>query len=184
MNKPVPLEYVTSFAQTNQALMQHLATALLTGGDKGADFHSYAEVARAQQDYLQRMSTLWFGKMMDAVPAPIQPAKGDRRFASEEWRKSSLHDFLKDSYLINTRYVNDLIERHGGARMLHHRARRTLSEDQGPRLFSHFGLLDEDFCSLLRSRRSVRNRHAVPVRDQLESLLGHRRECHWPTHGL
>jgi polyhydroxyalkanoate synthase subunit PhaC len=111
MNNPVPLEYVTSFAQTNQALMQHLATALLTGGDRGADFHSYAEVVQAQQDYLQRMSTLWLGAMMDAVPAPIQPTKGDRRFVGEEWRKSSLHSFLKDSYLINTRYVNDLIER-------------------------------------------------------------------------
>jgi polyhydroxyalkanoate synthase len=59
-------------------------------------------VAQAQQDYLQRTSTLWLGAMMDAVPAPIQPAKGDRRFAGEEWRKSSLHNFLKDSYLINT----------------------------------------------------------------------------------
>jgi hypothetical protein len=83
MNNPVPLEYVTSFAQTNQALMQHLATALLSGGDRGAAFHSYAEVARAQQDYLQRMNTLWLGAMMDAVPA----------------------------YLVNARYVNDLIER-------------------------------------------------------------------------
>jgi len=69
MNNPVPLEYVTSFAQTNQALMQHLATALLNGGDRGAAFHSYAEVAQAQQDYLQRMNTLWLGAMMDAVPA-------------------------------------------------------------------------------------------------------------------
>jgi polyhydroxyalkanoate synthase subunit PhaC len=111
MNNPVPLEYVTSFAQTNQALMQHLATALLSGGDRGAAFHSYAEVAQAQQDYLQRMNTLWLGAMMDAVPAPIQPAKGDRRFAGEEWRKSSLHNFLKDFYLVNARYVNDLIER-------------------------------------------------------------------------
>ena len=111
MNNPVPLEYVTSFAQTNQALMQHLATALLSGGDRGAAFHSYAEVAQAQQDYLQRMSTLWLGAMMDAVPPPIQPAKGDRRFAGEEWRKSSLHNFLKDFYLVNARYVNDLIER-------------------------------------------------------------------------
>jgi hypothetical protein len=84
MNNPVPLEYVTSFAQTNQALMQHLATALLSGGDRGAAFHSYAEVAQAQQDYhLQRMNTLWLGAMMDAVPA----------------------------YLVNARYVNDLIER-------------------------------------------------------------------------
>jgi polyhydroxyalkanoate synthase len=102
MNNPVPLEYVTSFAQTNQALMQHLATALLTGGDRGAAFHSYAEVAQAQQDYLQRMNTLWLGAMMDAVPAPIQPAKGDRRFAGEEWRKSSLHNFLKDFQRISS----------------------------------------------------------------------------------
>jgi hypothetical protein len=37
MNNTIPHEYVTSFVQTNQALMQHLATALLTGGDQGAD---------------------------------------------------------------------------------------------------------------------------------------------------
>ena len=113
MNNPVPLEYVTSFAQTNQALMQHLATALLTGGDHAANFHNYAQVAQAQQGYMQQMGTLWLGAMMEAAPTPIQPTKNDRRFAGEEWRKSSLHNFLRDSYLINTRYVNDLIERSG-----------------------------------------------------------------------
>jgi polyhydroxyalkanoate synthase subunit PhaC len=113
MNNTVPHEYVTSFAQTNQALMQHLATALLTGGDHGADFHRYAELVQAEYDYLQRMSTLWVGAMMDAVPAPIPPTKSDRRFGSDEWRKSRVHNFLKDSYLINTRYVNDLIDRSG-----------------------------------------------------------------------
>ena len=41
----------------------------------------------------------------------MQPAKGDRRFASEEWKKSPYHEFLKQSYLVNARYVNDLIER-------------------------------------------------------------------------
>jgi hypothetical protein len=35
MNNPVPLEYVTSFAQTNQALMLQLATPLLTSGEHG-----------------------------------------------------------------------------------------------------------------------------------------------------
>jgi polyhydroxyalkanoate synthase subunit PhaC len=113
MNNTIPHEYVTSFVQTNQALMQHLATALLTGGDQGADFHRYAELVQAQHDYLQRMSTLWVGAMMDGVPAPIPPTKNDRRFGGEEWRKSRLHNFLKDSYLINTRYVNDLIDRSG-----------------------------------------------------------------------
>ncbi|HEU4357156.1 MAG TPA: hypothetical protein VFR54_01750, partial [Xanthobacteraceae bacterium] len=59
MNNPVPLEYVTSFAQTSQALMLQLATPLLTSGEHGADFNRFAEVAQAQQDYLQRMSALW-----------------------------------------------------------------------------------------------------------------------------
>jgi len=111
MNNPVPLEYVTSFAQTNQALMLQLATPLLTSGEHGADFNRLAEVAQVQQDYLQRMSALWLSTMTHAAGAPIQPAKGDRRFASEEWRKSPLHDFLKQSYLINIRYVSDIIER-------------------------------------------------------------------------
>jgi polyhydroxyalkanoate synthase subunit PhaC len=110
MNIPLPVEYVTSFMETNQALMQHLATALLTGGDHSGDFRSYAEVARAQQDYLQRVSALWAPFTMDGMPAPLQLAKGDRRFIAEEWRKSPVHNFLKESYLINSRYVNDLIE--------------------------------------------------------------------------
>ena len=113
MNNPVPLEYVTSFAQTNQALMQHLATALLTGGDPAANFHNYAQVAQVQQSYMQQVGSLWLGAMMEAAPMPIEPTKNDRRFAGEEWGKSSLHNFLRDSYLINTRYVNDLIERSG-----------------------------------------------------------------------
>jgi Poly-beta-hydroxybutyrate polymerase (PhaC) N-terminus len=29
----------------------------------------------------------------------------------EDWHKSPFHDFLKKSYLINTRYVNNLIDR-------------------------------------------------------------------------
>jgi polyhydroxyalkanoate synthase subunit PhaC len=111
MNNPVPLEYVTSFAQTNQALMLQLATPLLTSGEHGANFNRFAEVAQAQQDYLQRMSALWLSTMTHTAAAPIQPVKGDRRFASEDWKKSPLHDFLKQSYLINIRYVNDLIER-------------------------------------------------------------------------
>jgi len=111
MNNPVPLEYVTSFAQTSQALMLQLATPLLTSGEHGANFNRFAEVAQAQQDYLQRMSALWLSTMTHTAAAPIQPVKGDRRFVSEDWKKSPLHDFLKQSYLINIRYVNDLIER-------------------------------------------------------------------------
>jgi hypothetical protein len=41
MNNPIPLEYLTSFSQTSQAMMQQLATGLLTSGDNATDFTRY-----------------------------------------------------------------------------------------------------------------------------------------------
>ncbi len=112
MNGTAPIEYLSSFAQTSQALMLHLAAPLLTAGADGADFTRYAEVAMAQQGYLQRMGALWLSTVASSgADAPSVAAKGDKRFAGEEWQKSRLHQFLKESYLINARYVNDLIER-------------------------------------------------------------------------
>ena len=112
MNGTAPIEYLSSFAQTSQALMLHLAAPLLTAGSDGVDFSRYAEVAIAQQGYLQRMGALWLSTIASSgADAPPLAAKGDRRFTGEEWQKSRLHQFLKESYLINARYVNDLIER-------------------------------------------------------------------------
>ena len=89
--------------------MQQLATGLLTSGDNATDFTRYSELALVQQNYLQQMGALWVNSAFGS--GPVQPAKGDRRFASEEWKKSPYHEFLKQSYLVNARYVNDLIER-------------------------------------------------------------------------
>ena len=109
MNTPLPLEYLTSFSQTSQAMMQQLATALLTSGDNATDFTRYAELAAVQQEYLQQMGAVWMGSLTGAATVPT--AKGDRRFAGEEWKNSPYHEFLRQSYLVNARYVNDLIDR-------------------------------------------------------------------------
>src|SRR5256885_14472361 len=81
MNNPIPLEYLTSFSQTSQAMMQQLATGLLTSGDNATDFTRYSELALVQQNYLQQMGALWVNSAFGS--GPVQPAKGDRRFASE-----------------------------------------------------------------------------------------------------
>jgi hypothetical protein len=80
MNEQIPVEWVASFVQTNQALVQHLATALLSGSAQGADFQNYAQLARVQQDYMQRMSALWVNATLDGVSDSFEPPKGDRRF--------------------------------------------------------------------------------------------------------
>src|SRR5215204_6190858 len=63
MNNPIPLEYVTSFSQTSQAMMQQLATGLLTSGDNTMDFTRYSEFALVQQNYLQQMGAVWLNSV-------------------------------------------------------------------------------------------------------------------------
>jgi polyhydroxyalkanoate synthase subunit PhaC len=111
MTNPIPLEYVTSFADANQAMMQQLTSALLMSGESGADFSRFAEVAAVQQNYLAEMSALWMNTLMLPATTPQRADKSDRRFAGDQWKQSPYHNFLKDMYLVNTRYVNNLIER-------------------------------------------------------------------------
>jgi hypothetical protein len=93
MNNPMQLEYVTSFAEANQAMMQQLATALLTSGDFGSDFLRFAEVAAVQQNYLAEMGGLWMETLMGPGSAQQHAKKSDRRFASDEWKRSPYHNF-------------------------------------------------------------------------------------------
>jgi polyhydroxyalkanoate synthase subunit PhaC len=111
MTNQIPLEYVTSFADANQAMMQQLTSALLTSGHSGADFSRFAEVALVQQNYLAEMSALWVNALVAPAATPQKTDKSDRRFAGDQWKQSPYHNFLKDMYLVNTRYVNNLIER-------------------------------------------------------------------------
>jgi hypothetical protein len=91
MNNPIPLEYLMSFSQTSQAMMQQLATGLFTSGDNATNFTRYSELASVQQNYLQQMGALWVNSAFGS--GPVQPAKGDRRFASEEGRKARITSF-------------------------------------------------------------------------------------------
>ena len=112
MNNPVLVEYVTSFAETSQAMMQQLATTLLTAGDTGSEFARLTQVTLAHQQYMAEMSAAWTGTIMrSGTNASILVLeKEDRRFAGAEWKQSRYHDFLRQAYLINTKYMKDLIE--------------------------------------------------------------------------
>ncbi|MBL8578564.1 MAG: class I poly(R)-hydroxyalkanoic acid synthase [Mesorhizobium sp.] len=44
----------------------------------------------------------------------ISPEKGDKRFLDPDWGKNAFFDFLKQTYLVTSRWANDLVERADG----------------------------------------------------------------------
>ncbi|MDQ2859790.1 MAG: class I poly(R)-hydroxyalkanoic acid synthase [Pseudomonadota bacterium] len=75
----------------------------------------------AQPDRLMRAQADLFGRYMDlwrattreaggeAQPPVAAPAKGDKRFGDPEWSSNPVFDTIKQSYLITSSWLNDLV---------------------------------------------------------------------------
>ncbi len=91
----------------NAELMRALAGGLAPGN---------AQLAELQQRYYRQHLELWknlagAGDAAAAPPAPVAvPDQGDRRFAAPEWQTLPYFDYLKQAYLINSRWLADLVE--------------------------------------------------------------------------
>ncbi|WP_019173388.1 PHA/PHB synthase family protein [Pseudaminobacter salicylatoxidans] len=63
---------------------------------------------------IQRMRTGEETAPPPLSPAPVEPEKGDKRFQDPEWGRNAFFDFLKQTYLVTTRWANDLVEQAEG----------------------------------------------------------------------
>ncbi|MGH8729951.1 MAG: class I poly(R)-hydroxyalkanoic acid synthase, partial [Burkholderiales bacterium] len=79
---------------------------------------------RLWDDYLK----LWQGsvlKLWGLDPQPVaEPLPGDRRFSHEDWEDNFIFDFIKQSYLIAARAINETVSDVGG---LDEEARKKIS---------------------------------------------------------
>jgi polyhydroxyalkanoate synthase len=71
-------------------------------------------LVQAQTDLYARYMDLWRNAALAAVgqpaPAPVvEPAKGDKRFADPDWTENPMFDVIKQSYLIASNWLNDLV---------------------------------------------------------------------------
>lgn len=73
-----------------------------------------ASVAKAQAHYWQQQFVLWMGMIADASgkrrEAVVNPERGDRRFHAQDWREIPWFNLLKESYLLNSRLIGDVVE--------------------------------------------------------------------------
>jgi polyhydroxyalkanoate synthase subunit PhaC len=64
----------------------------------------------AQIKMWQDSMKLWAGVVAKGEGSSvIEPERGDRRFRSERWNDGSVFDFIKQSYLLAARYIEDVV---------------------------------------------------------------------------
>ncbi|MBN9563112.1 MAG: class I poly(R)-hydroxyalkanoic acid synthase [Alphaproteobacteria bacterium] len=94
---PDPLNIGSAFLEMTARLMANPAT-----------------LVQAQIGFWQDYLTLWQNtarRMMGMDTAPVIDAPdGDRRFKDDAWRENEVFDFIKQSYLLSARYVQDVVK--------------------------------------------------------------------------
>jgi polyhydroxyalkanoate synthase len=73
-----------------------------------------AKLMQAQLGFWQDYMTLWQNTARRMLGINAQPvineAAGDRRFRDEAWRDNEVFDFIKQTYLLSARYVQDVVK--------------------------------------------------------------------------
>jgi polyhydroxyalkanoate synthase len=68
---------------------------------------------RAQGDLFNRYMDLWQATVRKMTGEPAQPvvtpAKGDKRFADPDWQEHPVFDVIKQSYLLTSNWLNELV---------------------------------------------------------------------------
>ena len=63
-----------------------------------------------QRSYFEKQAKLWAALASGKRETLVAPDPGDRRFAAREWRDNPYYDYLKQSYLLAARYLEDVVE--------------------------------------------------------------------------
>ncbi|MBU3697601.1 class I poly(R)-hydroxyalkanoic acid synthase [Dechloromonas sp.] len=67
-----------------------------------------------QKHYMDQQMSLWQAMLAKQQGGEqsfkVEPQPGDRRFAAPEWRESPLYDYIHQAYLLNTQYLNRIVE--------------------------------------------------------------------------
>jgi polyhydroxyalkanoate synthase len=121
MNSPfnMPDEYAQGLVKAGHSLMQALlgvpAAAAASEAPAASGIAASAQtsaLAQLQLNYLQQQMTLWTRMAAGGLAGePVVAAeRGDRRFHANEWRDNPSYSLLKQSYLLNSRFLTDLVE--------------------------------------------------------------------------
>ena len=105
------------FMQAGQNMAQQFIEFIGKAGNPAAANVPPADpqaLTSLQQRFLDQQMSLWqsvLGKQQGQGESfKVAPEPGDRRFAAAEWHESPVYDYLHQAYLLNTRYLKEMVE--------------------------------------------------------------------------
>ena len=102
--------------QTNPDIAEHVEDAVKTFGHVAEYWLADpARAVEAQTKLSGDFITLWGNTLRrftgENVPPVAEPEPGDKRFADPEWKNNPLFDFLRQAYVITTRWANEMVDK-------------------------------------------------------------------------
>jgi polyhydroxyalkanoate synthase subunit PhaC len=104
-----PETVLAAISQSSNELTQGWMR-LMASAPGVADASWLSANAALQSAYLEKQAKLWSALVAGRGEAVAAPEPGDRRFAHREWSENPYYDYLKQSYLLASRYLEDLVE--------------------------------------------------------------------------
>ncbi len=102
--------------KTNPDMAEHVEDAVKTFGTVAE--YWLADPARtieAQTKLSSDFISLWGATLRrftgEDVPPVAEPEPGDKRFSDPEWRNNPMFDFLRQAYVIATRWANEMVDK-------------------------------------------------------------------------
>src|SRR4051794_14378770 len=117
-----PSAYLENLMHTGQQSMKRfddaLATAMGVHANKAAPrghvLSPFAFAMDVQREYVTQFWRFWNAAFIRTITggtrAAVQPAPGDRRFKDAAWQETPYYDLLKQSYLLASKQLHELVD--------------------------------------------------------------------------
>ena len=119
MNEVNPQELFEKFTATGQKMLKEFSlsdsqdmSSQLLDSWKSIMTHSMEspeEMMQTITGYYQDQFKLWVNMFNPGAEGVVQPVPGDRRFSAPDWEQSPLHNYMKQSYLLTSKWLTERV---------------------------------------------------------------------------
>ena len=103
-----------SIKQFDDALAAAMGVRVGDAAPRGQVFSPFAFAMDMQREYITQFWRFWNAAFIAAISggkhAAVQPARGDKRFKDNAWQETPFYDLLKQSYLLASTQLHELVD--------------------------------------------------------------------------